>query len=89
MYSVPLVIIGVALALTITLTPLSVRTFIGLIVLAGIVVKNAIPSRCDYRDRDRRNNKRDNKEYSFAKRITVVLRCSNLLTQPFSHKRIQ
>ncbi|WP_096438574.1 efflux RND transporter permease subunit [Alteribacter populi] len=42
MFSVPLVIIGVALGLTFTLTPLSVMAFIGLIVLAGIVVNNAI-----------------------------------------------
>ncbi|MDQ0256806.1 HAE1 family hydrophobic/amphiphilic exporter-1 [Evansella vedderi] len=42
MFSVPLVIIGVALGLTVTLTPLSVMAFIGLIVLAGIVVNNAI-----------------------------------------------
>ncbi|ADU29003.1 efflux RND transporter permease subunit [Evansella cellulosilytica] len=42
MLSVPLVIIGVMLGLTITLTPLSVMAFIGLIVLAGIVVNNAI-----------------------------------------------
>ncbi|SDH82455.1 hydrophobic/amphiphilic exporter-1, HAE1 family [Alteribacillus persepolensis] len=42
MFSVPLVIIGVMLALTITQTPLSVTVFIGLIVLAGIVVNNAI-----------------------------------------------
>ncbi|MFB5661799.1 efflux RND transporter permease subunit [Alteribacillus sp. HJP-4] len=42
MFSVPLVIIGVMLALTLTQTPLSVTVFIGLIVLAGIVVNNAI-----------------------------------------------
>ncbi len=42
MFSVPLVVIGVALGLTATLTPLSVMAFIGLIVLAGIVVNNAI-----------------------------------------------
>ncbi|MFB4164425.1 efflux RND transporter permease subunit [Alteribacillus sp. JSM 102045] len=42
MFSVPLVVIGVMLALTITQTPLSVTVFIGLIVLAGIVVNNAI-----------------------------------------------
>ncbi|MDG5788961.1 efflux RND transporter permease subunit [Evansella sp. AB-P1] len=42
MFSVPLVIIGVTLGLTITLTPLSIMAFIGLIVLAGIVVNNAI-----------------------------------------------
>ncbi|WP_026701323.1 efflux RND transporter permease subunit [Salibacterium aidingense] len=42
MFSVPLVVIGVMLALTATQTPLSVTVFIGLIVLAGIVVNNAI-----------------------------------------------
>lgn len=42
MFSVPLVIIGVAIGLTVTLTPVSVMAFIGLIVLAGIVVNNAI-----------------------------------------------
>ncbi|RSL29869.1 efflux RND transporter permease subunit [Salibacterium salarium] len=42
MFSVPLVVIGVMLALTLTQTPLSVTVFIGLIVLAGIVVNNAI-----------------------------------------------
>ncbi|RSL34951.1 efflux RND transporter permease subunit [Salibacterium salarium] len=42
MFSVPLVVIGVMLALTVTQTPLSVTVFIGLIVLAGIVVNNAI-----------------------------------------------
>ncbi|WP_240377401.1 efflux RND transporter permease subunit [Bacillus piscicola] len=42
MFSVPLVVIGVMIALAITQTPLSVTVFIGLIVLAGIVVNNAI-----------------------------------------------
>ncbi|WP_202077859.1 efflux RND transporter permease subunit [Caldalkalibacillus salinus] len=42
MFSVPLVIIGVTIGLTVTFTPLSVMAFIGLIVLAGIVVNNAI-----------------------------------------------
>ncbi|SFE79489.1 efflux RND transporter permease subunit [Alteribacillus iranensis] len=42
MFSVPLVVIGVMIALTVTQTPLSVTVFIGLIVLAGIVVNNAI-----------------------------------------------
>ncbi|WP_022792555.1 efflux RND transporter permease subunit [Marinococcus halotolerans] len=42
MFSVPLVIIGVMLALFATQTPLSITVFIGLIVLAGIVVNNAI-----------------------------------------------
>jgi hydrophobic/amphiphilic exporter-1 (mainly G- bacteria), HAE1 family len=42
MFTVPLFVIGVALALTITQTPISVTGFIGLIVLVGIVVNNAI-----------------------------------------------
>ncbi|WP_096435811.1 efflux RND transporter permease subunit [Alteribacter populi] len=42
MFSVPLVVIGVAIGLTVTRTPVSVTGFIGLIVLAGIVVNNAI-----------------------------------------------
>ncbi|WP_100372991.1 efflux RND transporter permease subunit [Bacillus sp. FJAT-45037] len=42
MFTVPLVVIGVALALIVTQTALSVTVFIGLIVLIGIVVNNAI-----------------------------------------------
>ncbi|RNA70140.1 efflux RND transporter permease subunit [Alteribacter keqinensis] len=42
MFSVPLVLIGVAIGLTVTQTPVSVMGFIGFIVLAGIVVNNAI-----------------------------------------------
>ena len=42
MFTVPLSIIGVMLALTATQTPISVIAFIGIIVLAGIVVNNAI-----------------------------------------------
>ncbi|HZP67612.1 MAG TPA: efflux RND transporter permease subunit, partial [Rudaea sp.] len=42
MFSIPLALVGAVLALKITLTPLSVVVFIGLIMLAGIVVKNAI-----------------------------------------------
>ncbi|MDV2683935.1 efflux RND transporter permease subunit [Alkalihalophilus lindianensis] len=42
MFTVPLVVIGVALALLATQTALSVTVFIGLIVLIGIVVNNAI-----------------------------------------------
>ncbi|MBU8904996.1 efflux RND transporter permease subunit [Desertibacillus haloalkaliphilus] len=42
MFSVPLVLIGVAIGLTITQTPISVTALIGLIVLAGIVVNNSI-----------------------------------------------
>ena len=41
-FSIPLAAIGVAIALTITDTRLSVIVFIGLIMLAGIVVNNAI-----------------------------------------------
>lgn len=42
MLSVPLIFIGVSVALTATLTPISATALIGLIVLAGIVVNNAI-----------------------------------------------
>ncbi|WP_018924089.1 efflux RND transporter permease subunit [Salsuginibacillus kocurii] len=42
MFSVPLFVIGVMLALTLTQTPISVIALIGVIVLAGIVVNNAI-----------------------------------------------
>jgi hydrophobic/amphiphilic exporter-1 (mainly G- bacteria), HAE1 family len=42
MFTVPLMVIGVALALTITQTPISISAIIGVIVLAGIVVNNAI-----------------------------------------------
>ena len=42
MFSIPLALVGAVLALKITATPLSVVVFIGLIMLAGIVVKNAI-----------------------------------------------
>ncbi|MFS0638617.1 efflux RND transporter permease subunit [Mesobacillus foraminis] len=42
MFTVPLMIIGVAAALTLTHTPISLTVIIGLIVLAGIVVNNAI-----------------------------------------------
>ncbi len=42
MFSIPLALVGAVLALKITFTPLSVIVFIGLIMLAGIVVKNAI-----------------------------------------------
>ncbi len=42
MFSIPLALVGAVLALKITVTPLSVVVFIGLIMLAGIVVKNAI-----------------------------------------------
>ncbi len=42
MFTVPLMVIGVAAALTITHTPISLTVIIGGIVLAGIVVNNAI-----------------------------------------------
>ncbi|SDN60745.1 efflux RND transporter permease subunit [Alkalicoccus daliensis] len=42
MFTVPLVLIGVTLSLTLTRTPISVTAFIGLIVLVGIVVNNSI-----------------------------------------------
>lgn len=42
MLTVPLIVIGVAIGLTITRTPISVMAFIGLIVLVGIVVNNSI-----------------------------------------------
>lgn len=42
MFTVPLMIIGVAIALTATRTPISLTAIIGMIVLAGIVVNNAI-----------------------------------------------
>ncbi|WP_082341261.1 efflux RND transporter permease subunit [Sporosarcina globispora] len=42
MFTVPLMVIGVAVALTATQTPISLTVIIGIIVLAGIVVNNAI-----------------------------------------------
>jgi len=42
MFSLPLALIGVVMALVVTLSPLSVMVLIGLVVLAGIVVNNAI-----------------------------------------------
>ncbi|RKD69678.1 HAE1 family hydrophobic/amphiphilic exporter-1 [Sinobaca qinghaiensis] len=42
MFTVPLFVIGVMLALTITQNPISAMALIGVIVLAGIVVNNAI-----------------------------------------------
>nr|WP_263324721.1 efflux RND transporter permease subunit [Neobacillus sp. Marseille-Q6967] len=42
MFSVPLIVIGVAIALTATQTPISLTAIIGIIVLAGIVVNNVI-----------------------------------------------
>jgi HAE1 family hydrophobic/amphiphilic exporter-1 len=42
MFSVPLAAIGVVLALKLTGTPFSLQAYIGVIMLAGIVVSNAI-----------------------------------------------
>jgi hydrophobic/amphiphilic exporter-1 (mainly G- bacteria), HAE1 family len=42
MFTVPLMIIGVAIALRVTNTPIGITAIIGIIVLAGIVVNNAI-----------------------------------------------
>jgi HAE1 family hydrophobic/amphiphilic exporter-1 len=42
MFSMPLALIGVVFSLVVTLSPLSVMVLIGLVVLAGIVVNNAI-----------------------------------------------
>ncbi|MBU7591801.1 efflux RND transporter permease subunit [Metabacillus halosaccharovorans] len=42
MFTVPLMLIGVAIALNVTKSPISLTVVIGLIVLAGIVVNNAI-----------------------------------------------
>ncbi|MHA7136035.1 efflux RND transporter permease subunit [Rossellomorea arthrocnemi] len=42
MFTVPLMVIGVAIALAVTQTPISISAIIGVIVLAGIVVNNAI-----------------------------------------------
>ncbi|MDQ0214857.1 HAE1 family hydrophobic/amphiphilic exporter-1 [Oikeobacillus pervagus] len=42
MFSVPLMVIGVAIALTITRTPISITAVIGILILAGIVVNNGI-----------------------------------------------
>lgn len=41
-FSIPLIVIGVMIALTATRTPIGITAIIGLIVLAGIVVNNAI-----------------------------------------------
>ncbi|KAA0565383.1 efflux RND transporter permease subunit [Bacillus sp. CH30_1T] len=42
MFTVPLMVIGVAIALAVTQTPISISAIIGVIVLSGIVVNNAI-----------------------------------------------
>src|SRR5262249_34335759 len=53
MFSIPLAIVGVALSLGLTGTSISVMVLIGLVILAGIVVKNAIVL-VDYANRLRR-----------------------------------
>lgn len=42
MFTVPLMVVGVAISLLITRLPMSIPAFIGVIILAGIVVNNAI-----------------------------------------------
>lgn len=42
MFTVPLMVVGVSIALTVTRTPLSIPAVIGVLILAGIVVNNAI-----------------------------------------------
>jgi HAE1 family hydrophobic/amphiphilic exporter-1 len=42
MFSIPLAVVGVVAALVVTATPVSVMVLIGLVILAGIVVNNAI-----------------------------------------------
>ncbi|MBM7647333.1 HAE1 family hydrophobic/amphiphilic exporter-1 [Bacillus ectoiniformans] len=42
MFTVPLCVVGVAVALTVTRTPISIPAVIGVLILAGIVVNNAI-----------------------------------------------
>jgi len=42
LFSVPMALIGVVLILLLTVTPFSVQAYIGMIILAGIVVNNAI-----------------------------------------------
>ncbi len=42
MFTLPLAVIGVVLTLVLTRTPVSVMVLIGMLVLSGIVVKNAI-----------------------------------------------
>ncbi|WP_100330718.1 efflux RND transporter permease subunit [Bacillus xiapuensis] len=42
MFTVPLMVIGVAISLTMTRTPISIPAVIGILILAGIVVNNAI-----------------------------------------------
>ncbi|MFH1069565.1 MAG: efflux RND transporter permease subunit, partial [Candidatus Glassbacteria bacterium] len=54
LFTIPMALIGVALALRVTGTAISVVVFIGLIMLAGIVVNNAIVL-VDYVNHLRRN----------------------------------
>ncbi|WP_203362135.1 efflux RND transporter permease subunit [Bacillus sp. REN10] len=42
MFTVPLMVVGVSIALTVTRTPISIPAVIGILILAGIVVNNAI-----------------------------------------------
>ncbi len=70
MFSIPLALVGAVLALKLTGTPVSVVVFIGLIMLAGIVVKNAIVLI------DRVNQLR---EEGHAKREAIVLAAESRL----------
>ncbi|MGA8278508.1 MAG: efflux RND transporter permease subunit [Rhodanobacteraceae bacterium] len=70
MFSIPLALVGAVLALKLTGTPISVVVFIGLIMLAGIVVKNAIVLV------DRINRLR---EAGHAKREAIVLAAESRL----------
>jgi len=70
MFSIPLALVGAVLALVVTGTPISVVVFIGLIMLAGIVVKNAIVLI------DRVNQLR---EEGHAKREAIVLAAESRL----------
>lgn len=54
MFSLPATLIGVLVGLFVTQTPLSVTAFIGIILLAGIVINNAIIM-VDYINQQRRN----------------------------------
>jgi HAE1 family hydrophobic/amphiphilic exporter-1 len=56
MFSIPLAVVGVALALGITGTSISVMVLIGMVILAGIVVKNAIVL-VDYANRLRKEGR--------------------------------
>jgi len=56
MFSIPLAVVGVAIALGVTGTSISVMVLIGMVILAGIVVKNAIVL-VDYANRLRKEGK--------------------------------